>query len=269
MGKEICFQNPEICNFRDFGGYQTQSGLYVKEGIFYRSGALGLIQKEDREKFLSLNIQTIFDLRSEKERNAFLDPDFSIQAYHMSAIKDEKGHDIDFSPKHILSFSHLLHIHKQPHHTYLQTYFAYFYSKILFHNPVVQKIFDCLLEEKTPLLIHCSAGKDRTGIIAALILLALGVDRETVMYDYLNSNYYRHDVIEKWLDQYHYLVSRFSIVRKIGYLIQGVIEETLLLCFELIDQKYQSFEDYLFYEYGLTQHLILKLQKMYLEKMDD
>lgn len=269
MGKEICFQNPHITNFRDFGGYPTHSGLYVKEGIFYRSGALGYIQQDDKEQFLSLNIQTIFDLRSSKERNNFLDPVFPIQSYQMSAIKDDQGHDIDFSPKHILSLHHLLQIHRQPHHTYLQTYFTYFYSRILFHNPVVQKIFDCLLEKNVPILIHCSAGKDRTGVIAALILLTLGVDREIVMEDYLNSNYYRHNEIEKWLSRYRKFVSRIPIVKKLGYLTQGVIEETLLLCFELIDQKYQSFEEYLFYEYGITKHLILKLQDMYLEKMDD
>lgn len=266
MGKEITFHNKQIKNFRDFGGYPTKDGKRVKEGFFFRSGVLAYIDNdEDRRLFQSLNIQTIFDLRSQSEREKLPDPNFQIRHYKMSAMIDEKGRDIDFSPQHILSFSNLSHMKKQPHHTYVQTYFIYFYSKILFQNKVVQTLFQELLEENAPILIHCSAGKDRTGIFAALILLALGVDQQTVIEDYCNSNFYRHTFIQQWLEKHRRLIKLFPKAKKIGYLTSGVLEESILLCIEMIHEKYSTFDEYISVEYGINKEKREKLKTLYLE----
>lgn len=266
MGKEIIFHNKQIKNFRDFGGYATLDGKRVKEGCFYRSGILAYIDNdEDRQLFQSLNIKTIFDLRSQSEREKNPDPDFQIKQYEMSAMVDERGRDIDFSPQHILSFSNLIHIRKKPHHTYIQTYFIYFYSKILFQNRVVQILFQELLNGNAPILIHCSAGKDRTGIFAALILLTLGVDQQIAIEDYCDSNFYRHTFISQWLTKNRHLIKLFPKAKKIGYLTSGVLEESILLCIEMIHDKYATFDEYLLKEYGIDAEKREKLKRMYLE----
>lgn len=266
MTMEITFRNKQIKNFRDFGGYATIDGRKVKEKIFFRSGALAYIDNEDDKRlFQSLNIQTIFDLRSQSEREKFPDPDFQVKYYAMSAMMDEKGHDIDFSPQHILSFANLSHMKKKPHHTYVQTYFIYFYSKILFQNQVVQTLFLELLAGHTPILIHCSAGKDRTGILSALVLLTLGVDQQTVIEDYCDSNFYRHTFIQQWLSKNKLLIKVFPKAKKIGYLTRGVLEESILLCLEMIEQKYTTFDEYLLKEYGIDKEKREKLKSMYLE----
>ena len=122
-----------------------------------------------------------------------------------------------------------------------------------------------LLAGNTPLLFHCSAGKDRTGVAAALILLALGVSRQDVMEDYLLTNTCRAatraELGEKFAAAMGNTPARDAVVN----LFTGVQRESLELALDAIDQRYPSFEAYLQDQYGIGAAGLEKLRQMYLE----
>ncbi|MDR2079515.1 MAG: tyrosine-protein phosphatase [Treponema sp.] len=159
-----------IYNVRDLGGYEAAGGRRVKWGLVYRAGDFNGITGRDGELLKSLGLKTIVDFRSGEERDTAPDPEFAaeefigipINAGNMTAIK---SHRDSFSYKDIMKDLYRSLIRD------LTSEYALFF-KVLAGSA------------KTPLLFHCSAGKDRTGVAAALFLSALGVERRTVYEDY-------------------------------------------------------------------------------------
>lgn len=269
MIQEIKFNNKNINNFRDFGGYMTESSQRVKTKIFYRSGALAYIDsQEDLDIFKSLNINTIMDLRSQEERKELPDPDFGIRHYEICGIVDEFGCELNFSPKQILSLSRIKYLNIKNKKSLFDSYFTYFYSRLLFNNKAIQLYFDELLNNHVPILIHCSAGKDRTGVFAALLLLTLGVDIQSVKIDYLNSTFYRKDNIQYYFDKYKGLIKICPPIKRIFYLTQGVIGESFDLFMDLIYDKYDDFYTYIKEEYGIDEDKVKILKELYLEDVN-
>ncbi len=269
MIQEVKFNNKNINNFRDFGGYMTDSKKRVKSNIFYRSGALAYIDnKEDLEIFKSLNINTIIDLRSEEEKSELPDPDFGIRHYEICGIVAENGDELNFSPKQILSLSRIKYLNFKNKKSLFDSYFTYFYTRLLFNNKAIQLYFDELLNHHVPILIHCSAGKDRTGFFAALLLLTLGVDVQSVKIDYLNSTFYRKDNIQYYFEKYKTLIRICPPIKRIFYLTQGVIGESFDLFMDLIYDKYDDFYTYIKEEYGIDEEKVKKLKEMYLEDVN-
>ena len=265
MGRVIEFQHPCLINFRDFGGYVTEDGKYVKTGIFYRSGALGYFTiMEDQQLFLSLGINTVIDLRSNKERRRLKDIQIGEEnRIEISAMIDDHGNDIDFSPKYMLKLSQLFQMKK--HDSFLDYYCITHYSRLFFNNEAFKEILNQMLEHQVPLLIHCSAGKDRTGIAVALILLLLGVDRETIMEDYLLTNMCRQSLIDEFVYQNRFLIKLFPKIQTLCILSRGVLKESLETCFSILDEKYNDIQTFFEQEYGLSPSMIELLRDMYLE----
>jgi len=175
-----------INNFRDFGGYKTQNGTRLKKGLLYRSGDLSKATDADLERIASLGIKTVCDLRSEGERKK--EPDripaaepFTFFNIPMRPIVEYHGRSLQrlfslmFGSERRMDYEAVSY---QAYREYATGYLPQL--KALF-----QRISD---PENLPLLIHCSAGKDRTGVVASLIQLVLGVPLETVMDDYLKTN---------------------------------------------------------------------------------
>jgi len=167
-------------NFRDLGGYETADGKTVKWGRLYRSGVLTHLTGDDYDYLRDREISTIVDFRSTDERAS--EPT-NWQAgsvmeltwdYDMGNWEQEFARVMskpDFGREDLVTMmdkGYVGLVHQQ--------------------TPAYRAMFQKLIESDDPLLFHCSAGKDRTGIGAALILTALGVDRETVKRDYLLSN---------------------------------------------------------------------------------
>ncbi|MDR1211186.1 MAG: tyrosine-protein phosphatase [Spirochaetaceae bacterium] len=160
-----------VYNVREFGGYPASGGRRVKPGLVYRSGDLDSLTSEDRTVMEGLGLKTIIDFRSGEERERSPDPDLAslvnrvwlpINAGNMTGIDKRKG------PQ---SYRDIM----------LDLYRALVRDLI----PEYRRFFAAVSDPLSPpLLFHCSAGKDRTGVAAALFLSALGVDRETIYSDY-------------------------------------------------------------------------------------
>ena len=188
-----------INNFRDFGGYKTQNGASLKKGLLYRSGDLSKATDADLEYIASLGIKTVCDLRSEGERKK--EPDripvarpFTFFNIPMRPIVEYHGRSLRRLFSLMFGSERRMDYTAESHQAYRE--YATGYLPQL--NALFQRISNA---ENLPLLIHCSAGKDRTGVVASLIQLVLGVPFETVMDDYMKTNgnldAYTQDVFQR------------------------------------------------------------------------
>ena len=116
-----------------------------------------------------------------------------------------------------------------------------------------------------PVLFHCSCGKDRTGIGAMLILLALGASDETICADYARTNLCRAAEIEKAMADHAAEIAADPAQRMRWQTSAGVDPETAPFVLRTIRQDYGSAESYLEAEYGLTPARLMRLRRMYLE----
>ena len=256
-GQPLPFKECE--NFRELGGYRGLDGRRVKYGVFFRGPALCALQNpEERALFERLGIRTVLDLRSESEKRHEPDPVFAgVEYISRSALRDAEGRDVDFDIEKIFSggeqsVAEMLHAVDGG------------YAHMPFHNDAYVELFRILAQQRVPVYFHCSAGKDRTGIGAALILLALGVDRDTVMEDYLITNTCR-PVARQRVGR---MLERFfppERARELAALTAGVQRSSLERALDAISAKYSCFEDYLAAECSVSPAALAKIRTLYLE----
>jgi len=163
-------------NFRDLGGYETVDGRHVRWGMVFRSDALSTLTLADEIKIDHLHIAAEIDLRTQQERAA--EPDKWL----------EKPDDIYESPRPSLAPIVGPMMAKVKDAATARQWMQAFYARIPDeYRTEYAVIFHRLAEGREPLLIHCTAGKDRTGVASAILLSALRVPRETVVKDYVLS----------------------------------------------------------------------------------
>jgi protein-tyrosine phosphatase len=109
-------------------------------------------------------------------------------------------------------------------------------------------------------LFHCTAGKDRTGIAAAIILYALGVDEETIFNDYEATNYYRRNENAKAIAQ---MTKYYGLDEKMATNMMGAKREYIQATFATIKAQYGTMDNYLEKVLGLTKAKIATLKKYY------
>lgn len=162
-------------NFRDIGGYATVNGGTVAWGRVYRSGTMASLNESDHAILDKLGLRTVCDLRSTAERNkrpSLFAPDASFEIW--ARDYDMSGADL------VAAFRH-----PEANHDRSRERMIALYHEIADEQaPAYRELFRRVADGALPLVFHCSAGKDRTGVAAALLLDLLGVPRETIMEDY-------------------------------------------------------------------------------------
>ena len=175
-----------IHNFRDFGGYPTTSGTHLKKGLLYRSGDLSKATDADLEHLSSLSIKTICDLRSDEERER--QPDRIPDAKSFTFFNIPMRPIVDYHARSLLRLFSLMFGRERRTDYIAESYKAY-REYATSYLPQLKALFQRISHpENLPVLIHCSAGKDRTGVVSSLIQLVLGVSIDSVMDDYLKTN---------------------------------------------------------------------------------
>ncbi|MBD3759777.1 tyrosine-protein phosphatase [Rhizorhabdus sp.] len=166
-------------NLRDMGGYATADGRRVRRGLLFRSGLMSMLTEADEARLAALGIATVCDLRRPVERRR--DPTRWCEP--AGVLYWARDHDASSGVLGELLSGAL------PTADGVRAAMISVYREILIdHAPSYRFLFDRLAGGHVPLLFNCSAGKDRTGVGAALILSALGVPRETIYEDYLLTN---------------------------------------------------------------------------------
>ncbi|GAA4017004.1 tyrosine-protein phosphatase [Streptomyces marokkonensis] len=190
MTQQVPSTEPELTgvrNFRDVGGLPTVDGRRVRQGVLFRSGHLAHATGEDAALLASLGLHTIFDFRNAADqkldgpdvelpgvRNVNLplsDPADGAEFWRM--VRDG---DLD-QLREILADG-------KGANRMINSYRAIIKERTAEHS----RVLHALAQDSVPALMHCAAGKDRAGLSIAITLLALGVEREAVVDDYLKSN---------------------------------------------------------------------------------
>lgn len=171
---------PGIQNFRDLGGYKSANGKHVRWGKLYRSAQIDSLNCFAFRKLKNLGIKTILDLRSESELQ--------------NTPPLQKGFHVVHIPITTGNMEYILHGIQQKKiktDTIYQMVEAMNRELVTKYQKEYKQIFDILLDSDSyPIVIHCSSGKGRTGIVSALILAALDVNADIIMEDYRLSNDY-------------------------------------------------------------------------------
>jgi protein-tyrosine phosphatase len=156
-------------NFRDLGGYAAVDGRTVRWGLLYRSDSLGKLDGQDWEKFLALGVRTVIDLRYHWEIAAKgRVPEFAGLDYHNFSIEhrsyDQAGLDSSLDPA---------------------VYLADRYAEVALDGvKELRQTLETIAGQPAPVVFHCASGKDRTGIVAALVLSLLGVSEDDIIADF-------------------------------------------------------------------------------------
>ncbi|MGC6472342.1 MAG: tyrosine-protein phosphatase [Parvibaculales bacterium] len=246
-------------NFRDIGGYANPYGQRVKWGRLYRSDRLSNLSAEDLKLLTRLGLQSIIDLRSKGERESApsrLPEDHSIATHIVPVFED--GAFVDALWRAVASGELLgrdLHdIMVEANRNFITRHAEAFQSFMQIVSQPAQ----------TPLMFHCMAGKDRTGFGAALILSILGVPREEILLDYLETNTHLAANAE---EKYQDLKQRVGTHASYEDLrpILGVHEDYLNAAFETIGTEYGGLEDYLSKALGVTDDMLATMRDNYLE----
>lgn len=166
------------CNFRDIGGYATSDGRTVRWGHVFRGGVLSYFTDTDRQSLLPLGVRAICDLRRTEERHKEPTrwPGEPIEAlYFDDGVSAPSEREFEQAAPTVDGMRQAM----------INTYRTF----PMWMQSRLRGLFSCLEQGRTPLVIHCSAGKDRTGVAIAVLLSALGVPREIVVEDYLLTNH--------------------------------------------------------------------------------
>ena len=242
-------------NFRDFGGYRNADGRQVKWGFLFRSGQLSSLSEQDVALLASLELDLVCDFRRAEEQQS--DPSrlpgsrqpriVSLPIIPGSNSRFFEETDGQLGGRDAM-FEFMVEINRDFAEAQTQTY---------------ARMFSEILEvDAARFLVHCAAGKDRTGFAAALILLALGVPRDVVMADYmLTARFFNPlheiDALRRKYEMEH--MDAESILPMLE-----VHEVYLQRALQAIEQNYDSVEAYLQDALGVGPAELAELRGRYL-----
>jgi protein-tyrosine phosphatase len=229
-----------VSNFRDVGGLQTAGGTLTKSGMLFRSDELSKLSDDDLVRFDLLEIKTICDLRTPKERKSRLDRlpvKCNISVINIPLSDQNREANL---------FQFLFYLTTKKNKIDFERYIREHYYRNAFERTAqINQVFGLLGDRNNyPALIHCTVGKDRTGLISALVQLLCGVARNDVIDDYLLTNKY----IESRILQITKFIRRISLYRMSAEQIRPLLEarpEYLDDIISLILNKYKTIENYL------------------------
>ena len=173
-------------NARDLGGYPAADGLAVREGLLLRSEALTNATAEDLAALAEQRVGLVVDLRGESEIAMFGEGTWSGRRVHLPTADLTQAvfaQMMNAGPEgEPLAEDEAVKVMVEMYRQFVSDES----SRAAFASALA--LITEQLEQGTAVLFHCTAGKDRTGWLAAIVLTALGVERETVFEDYLLSN---------------------------------------------------------------------------------
>lgn len=251
---EIRFE--KILNARDMGGYSTEDGRTVKRNILIRSAELAYASETDLARLrMEYKLGKVIDFRYSTDFSYC--PDKRIEGVEYKSIPAKYNKSPSKSaPKRRYKKLKKKSIKKlrkdaMPHFSRVKRSYTYSLVMSSYSQNMYSKYFDQLLanESGSGVLMHCTYGKDRTGVAAFMTLVALGVDEETAYQDYSMTN---------------------SFLKKYGKKLykkgrRAVREKDLRYAVGAAKQKYGSLGNFLKEAYGLDAEKIAKLRSIYTE----
>lgn len=233
-------------NFRDVGGYRNAQGRLVRRGHVFRSDHLAGLTADDVLRLQSWGVAHSLDFRGTAESSA---TPYAIAGVQRVALSIEPT---VIARMQALAAQGVVPSAEETVDLMRETYRDF----VNLHASTFGRFLKHLLESPSPQVFHCTAGKDRTGFAAALLLSALDVDRATIELDYLLTNQlYKRDARLEGLGHPH--------VMKVLWQVQS---EFLHAAFEVVDAQHGGMRNYLHGAIGLTPQDVRALQQLMLEE---
>jgi protein-tyrosine phosphatase len=232
-------------NFRDLGGYPASEGRKVRWRQIFRSNHLGHVTEADIRVLRGLGLKSAFDFRGMEERAAAICALEEIAVHSLpieptvqATLRARRANGVP------LSSTDALEVMRDSYRNYVRQ-----------STSSYRALFTHLIEDRAPLVIHCTAGKDRTGFACALILHALGVPDEIVAEDYLLTNrFYRRDP-----------AASSDLPEDVRQVLASVETSFLAAAFDAIGAEYGDLETYFSDGLGLGARERARLEARYLE----
>jgi protein-tyrosine phosphatase len=230
-------------NFRDLGGYRTTDGRYTQWGKIYRSGVLTYLTPSDMDYLGHLGIRVVCDFRTLQENTDA--PEKWIDGASTEHLSLPIGTDSNGKTMAVMQSFMASH----PTEAQLREYMTKIYGNfVIGAAPEYAQVFVQLKQDKLPLLYHCTAGKDRTGVFSAVLLLTLGVPEETVLADYHLTDQYLFNPVHRDATSQQATSTMNKTMssmtpearRAMSVADPAYLKSTL----HLIDEKYGSFANY-------------------------
>jgi protein-tyrosine phosphatase len=250
-------------NFRDLGGYKTSDGRTVKWGLIYRAGQLNKLTDSDLSKLEELKIRTVVDLRGtfevETQGKDRLPKGVRSVSLPIDVGGMAKGKKTESAPAGLSA---------SPGDFLLQATRSIIVNQTNVYAALIRELAE---PQNRPIVFHCTRGKDRTGIGSAIVLTLLGVPWEIVRADYLLSNVYPKDEIEKEL-----IKIRNDMAQKKGIppeqvdmaaseAMYYVKPEYLEAAHQEVISRYDSWDNYFRRGLGIPDEMINRLRSELLE----
>lgn len=230
-------------NFRDVGGYPVAGGV-VRGGKLFRSDGLARLGEAGKEGLRELDVRVVIDLRDDFEANAMPD--------------DLDGLDVTVMRLPVFEGSGASQA------TIGSTLDSLYEKIVLQHGDVVAAALREIADTgDDAVVVHCTAGKDRTGIVVALALLAVGVDRQTVISDYART---QENLDGPWLEGMLALVSSHGVevTPELRVIMGGSPPEALETVLNLLDTRFGGPREYLL-QTGFDELELAKLRSVLVE----
>ncbi len=243
-------------NFRDLGGYQNRQGRAVKWRRLLRSGHLAGLTDGDVAELARIGVTEVHDFRRREEQKR--NPHKPLNARFIDDYEMYVG-SLSLFWEYLLGGQ----LTAETGHELVVSSYRDCIDDVI---PAYRKLFQHLLANRdNASLFHCSAGKDRTGMAAALILSALDVPRETIIEDYLLTQ--THFDSERLIEvvEGHLRAAGVSHWERSWLLPYCTVhEENIVTFFDAIEQRYGSVANYLRQGLGLSEEDLQQFQAMYL-----
>lgn len=252
-----------VPNMRDLGGWQTRDGGRVRSRLLYRSTELNRLQGDDEVIFAGLGIRSIYDLRTEEERDE--QPDW-VPSGTEYVVCDVLKDSADAAP------AQLLKVTSDPKAAEEMlgggkavTLFESAYRKNVTIPSALagyKRLFsDLSHEEHRPALFHCTTGKDRTGWAAASMLMLLGVPDDVVMHEYLLTNEQLLPALKPVFDRFESMGGDPELLLPVF----GVRREYLEVALDEMRSRFGTIEGYFTDGLGLDGNTLQALRVAFIE----
>ncbi|MBP3794861.1 MAG: tyrosine-protein phosphatase [Bacteroidales bacterium] len=264
-----------IVNARDLGGYAMEDGRIVQSGRLLRAAHLADATDEDIRNLERLPVTAVIDFRKEQEKvgkvdrevpgarytSLPVDPSGNAMATATEEEKKKFSGQKKFDVRKVIVFAAF--------NKKFQAVAQKMYPTLLFDPDCQQqyaRFFRLVLEtENGAVLFHCTQGKDRTGIASALLLAALGADRETIVADFDATNRVYEKDVRKYSRRVKFWGGKEEEVGVVKAFL-GCNTENFIKALDRIDQEFGSLQAYLKGPIGLTDADIQTLRERYLAR---
>lgn len=257
-------KSEKLKNTRDIGGYATKDGRSVKKAMLIRSGQLSQASDNDLKNLTeNFRLRTIIDLRIDAEINEKPDRIPKNVNYIRVPLLDKAYLGITRDEYSLQSwFNMFTDNSRRPEDIFYDMYDVLVFGER--SKELIHEIFSIFLGDNDAVLWHCSAGKDRVGIVTMLLLLALGVDRETIIEDYFATNIFSRKEIIKTLI-FAPLVIKNRWQRKCLKILMTVKREYMERLLDKIENNYVDVFDFFEKQYSISKDEIISLRNKYLD----